>query len=235
MGPQRRLPEIGSGERSGRTSPLSPQRRRLAWWLALARRQGLRPAPPQLSNPMYRQSVRIRLRRWRSVSAAPRPRSAPSIERLAARVGQASRYRRRPPARRAGLPASSPAPSSITTQAQLLATSSTALVNSRALAERAEGLGLGSSMTPLARCRACGDLARLVVHHRNGHNEKRGLITLCIGCHTRVHRYRALPGVGYRKSCSNCGPRGIPASRFSSSYISRWQPALLTTKSRIQG
>jgi hypothetical protein len=42
------------------------------------------------------------------------------------------------------------------------------------------------------RCRACGDVARLVVHHRNGHNEKRALITLCIGCHTRVHRYRAL-------------------------------------------
>jgi hypothetical protein len=42
------------------------------------------------------------------------------------------------------------------------------------------------------RCRACVDLARLVVHHRNEHNEKRGLITLCIGCHTRVHCYRAL-------------------------------------------
>jgi hypothetical protein len=42
------------------------------------------------------------------------------------------------------------------------------------------------------RCRACGDLRRLVVHHRNEHNEKRGLITLCIGCHTRVHCYGAL-------------------------------------------
>ena len=33
---------------------------------------------------------------------------------------------------------------------------------------------------------------RLVVHHRGGDNQKRWLITLCIGCHTRVHRYRAL-------------------------------------------
>jgi hypothetical protein len=42
------------------------------------------------------------------------------------------------------------------------------------------------------RCRACGASARLVVHHRSGDNQKRRLITLCIGCHTRVHRYRAL-------------------------------------------
>jgi hypothetical protein len=42
------------------------------------------------------------------------------------------------------------------------------------------------------RCRACGAGARLVVHHRSGDNQKRRLITLCIGCHTRVHRYRAL-------------------------------------------
>ena len=42
------------------------------------------------------------------------------------------------------------------------------------------------------RCRACGASARLVVHHRSGDNQKRRLITLCIGCHTRVHRHRAL-------------------------------------------
>jgi hypothetical protein len=42
------------------------------------------------------------------------------------------------------------------------------------------------------RCRACGASARLVVHHRSGDNQKRRLITLCVGCHTRVHRYRAL-------------------------------------------
>ncbi len=42
------------------------------------------------------------------------------------------------------------------------------------------------------RCRVCGTLVRLVVHHRNGDNHKRRLITLCIGCHTRVHRYRVL-------------------------------------------
>jgi DNA-binding transcriptional LysR family regulator len=41
------------------------------------------------------------------------------------------------------------------------------------------------------RCCVCGASARLVVHHRNGDNQKRRLITLCIGCHTRVHRYRA--------------------------------------------
>ena len=42
------------------------------------------------------------------------------------------------------------------------------------------------------RCRACGASARLVVHHRSGNNQKRRLITLCIGCHTRVHRYWGL-------------------------------------------
>ncbi len=42
------------------------------------------------------------------------------------------------------------------------------------------------------RCRACSALVRPVVHHRNGDNRERRLITLCIGCHTRVHRYRAL-------------------------------------------
>jgi hypothetical protein len=42
------------------------------------------------------------------------------------------------------------------------------------------------------RCRACGASARLVVHHRSGDNQKCRLITLCIGCHVRVHRYRAL-------------------------------------------
>jgi hypothetical protein len=42
------------------------------------------------------------------------------------------------------------------------------------------------------KCRVCGAGARLVVHHRSGDNQKRRLITLCIGCHVRVHRYRAL-------------------------------------------
>jgi len=42
------------------------------------------------------------------------------------------------------------------------------------------------------RCRACGSSVRLVVHHRNADNQKRRLITLCIGCHTRVHRWGAL-------------------------------------------
>jgi hypothetical protein len=43
-----------------------------------------------------------------------------------------------------------------------------------------------------SRCRNCGSGAPLVVHHRNGDNEQRLLITLCIGCHVRLHRYRGL-------------------------------------------
>ena len=42
------------------------------------------------------------------------------------------------------------------------------------------------------RCRACGADRRLVVHHRDARNEKRGLITLCIRCHVRLHRYRRI-------------------------------------------
>jgi hypothetical protein len=42
------------------------------------------------------------------------------------------------------------------------------------------------------RCRVCGSGAALLVHHRDGHNEKRLLITLCISCHVRLHRYRGL-------------------------------------------
>jgi len=38
------------------------------------------------------------------------------------------------------------------------------------------------------RCRACGTRSRLVVHHRDGRNEPDLLITLCIRCHTRIHR-----------------------------------------------
>jgi hypothetical protein len=38
----------------------------------------------------------------------------------------------------------------------------------------------------------CGKGAPLLVHHRDGHNEKRFLITLCISCHVRLHRYRGL-------------------------------------------
>jgi hypothetical protein len=40
------------------------------------------------------------------------------------------------------------------------------------------------------RCRVCGSGAPLLVHHRGGHNESRLLITLCISCHVRLHRYR---------------------------------------------
>jgi hypothetical protein len=38
------------------------------------------------------------------------------------------------------------------------------------------------------RCRACGTRSRLVVYHRDGRNEPDLLITLCIRCHTRIHR-----------------------------------------------
>src|ERR1700730_826732 len=37
------------------------------------------------------------------------------------------------------------------------------------------------------RCRGCGARSRLVVHHRDRRNEEELLLTLCIGCHTRVH------------------------------------------------
>jgi hypothetical protein len=42
------------------------------------------------------------------------------------------------------------------------------------------------------RRRVCGKSAPLLVHHRDGHNEKHLLITLCISCHVRLHRYRGL-------------------------------------------
>jgi hypothetical protein len=42
------------------------------------------------------------------------------------------------------------------------------------------------------RCRACSASTGLVVHHHNGVNQMCRLITLCIGCHTRVHRFRTL-------------------------------------------
>ena len=40
------------------------------------------------------------------------------------------------------------------------------------------------------RCRVCGSGAALLIHHRDGRNERRLLITLCISCHVRLHRYR---------------------------------------------
>jgi hypothetical protein len=42
------------------------------------------------------------------------------------------------------------------------------------------------------RCRVCGNGAQLLVHHRDRHNEKRLLITLCISCHVQLHRYRGI-------------------------------------------
>jgi hypothetical protein len=44
------------------------------------------------------------------------------------------------------------------------------------------------------RCRVCRSGAPLLVHHSDGHNERRLLITLCISCHVRLHRYRGLNG-----------------------------------------
>jgi hypothetical protein len=37
------------------------------------------------------------------------------------------------------------------------------------------------------RCRGCGARSRLLVHHRDNRNEEELLLTLCIGCHMRVH------------------------------------------------
>jgi hypothetical protein len=37
------------------------------------------------------------------------------------------------------------------------------------------------------RCRGCGARSRLLVHHRDKRNEEELLLTLCIGCHMRVH------------------------------------------------
>jgi hypothetical protein len=37
------------------------------------------------------------------------------------------------------------------------------------------------------RCRGCGSRSRLLVHHRDSRNEEELLLTLCIGCHMRVH------------------------------------------------
>jgi len=37
------------------------------------------------------------------------------------------------------------------------------------------------------RCRGCGAQSRLLVHHRDNRNEEELLLTLCIGCHMRVH------------------------------------------------
>jgi hypothetical protein len=37
------------------------------------------------------------------------------------------------------------------------------------------------------RCRGCGARSRLLVHHRDKQNEEELLLTLCIGCHIRVH------------------------------------------------
>src|ERR1700674_2829634 len=49
------------------------------------------------------------------------------------------------------------------------------------------------------RCRGCGACSRLVVHHRDRRNEEELLLTLCIGCHMRVHHSyglrHGLPGM----------------------------------------
>jgi ribosomal protein S14 len=42
------------------------------------------------------------------------------------------------------------------------------------------------------RCRACGVARGLIVHHRTGENAEAALITLCLTCHVRLHRTRAL-------------------------------------------
>jgi 5-methylcytosine-specific restriction endonuclease McrA len=42
-------------------------------------------------------------------------------------------------------------------------------------------------------CRGCGATHRLHVHHRRrGVNERDLLVTVCAGCHSRIHRLRAV-------------------------------------------
>jgi 5-methylcytosine-specific restriction endonuclease McrA len=43
------------------------------------------------------------------------------------------------------------------------------------------------------RCQSCGTMSNLEVHHRDfrshsGKDSEENLITLCNGCHTRIHR-----------------------------------------------
>jgi hypothetical protein len=38
------------------------------------------------------------------------------------------------------------------------------------------------------RCSACQTRSRLLVHHRDQHNQAKSLVTLCIRCHMRIHR-----------------------------------------------
>jgi ATP-dependent DNA helicase RecQ len=45
------------------------------------------------------------------------------------------------------------------------------------------------------RCQSCGGMSNLEVHHREfrshlGDDSERNLITLCTGCHARMHRVR---------------------------------------------
>lgn len=43
------------------------------------------------------------------------------------------------------------------------------------------------------QCRACGSATRLHVHHRKpGVNDRQWLITVCAGCHARLHRLAVL-------------------------------------------
>jgi hypothetical protein len=43
------------------------------------------------------------------------------------------------------------------------------------------------------QCRACGSAERLHVHHRKpGVNDRDLLITVCAGCHARLHRFAIL-------------------------------------------
>lgn len=43
------------------------------------------------------------------------------------------------------------------------------------------------------QCRSCGSADRLHVHHRKpGLNDRDWLITVCAGCHARLHRFSSL-------------------------------------------
>jgi len=71
-------------------------------------------------------------------------------------------------------------------------------------------------------CRGCHARDYLNVHHRRP-GDRTQLVTLCAGCHARVHRSRIL-GAGCRRSWSCFGANGIPMRSSSCSFPSNCRP-----------
>jgi hypothetical protein len=63
------------------------------------------------------------------------------------------------------------------------------------------------------RCRGCGARSRLVVHHRDRRNEEELLLTLCIGCHMRVHHSYGMRNWLPKMLLSDCGANGMRVNR----------------------